>query len=280
MVMPTPSFARSTTLVTREITVLRTLALVGWLTTEQLHVLCFPGDAMATVRLTLRYLEGAGWLRHARWRIKATSGSNVWCLGHKGPLILNRYGDGTPPRVVDLARPSTAIEHEEWFVRLQVRLLLVRLILEARQTVLLNDVNVTLSDVEPSTHGFASDAILPDVMFTAFWTPQVMHAFDWLPWLHVNNVRCDTEPTRYALYFDRTAHLANPVYARSPYKRLHAATSDHAIIVVPCAADVERVQQCIPHSNPRVVVAAWPDVTQHVGRFLCQLRGTGQQALM
>ncbi len=54
----------------RDIAVLSALAHLGWLTTEQVHALCFPGAMVSTVRTTLRYFREAGWVYAARWRIR------------------------------------------------------------------------------------------------------------------------------------------------------------------------------------------------------------------
>ena len=44
----------------RDIAVLSALAQLGWLTTEQVHALCFLGTMVSTVRTTLRYFREAG----------------------------------------------------------------------------------------------------------------------------------------------------------------------------------------------------------------------------
>jgi hypothetical protein len=267
----------SNDLVAREVTVLRTLAHVGWLTTDQLHALCFPGDAMATVRTTLRSLEDAGWICHARWRIKSTSGSNVWGIGYKGPFILSRYGDGVPPRLLNLTRPSTAIEHEEWYVRLQARLLLVRLILCARQTALLAHLDATFTDADPIISDVASGGTPPDAVFMITWAPPIVQRFDWLPWLHRGVARPGDHTVRYAVFFDRTAHLAHPMYAPGPQYRLDTIGTDHMIIVVSDAAHIARVQQTVAQQAPSAVVVAWTDIAQQVGHVLHHLQIDGYQ---
>src|SRR3954453_2462005 len=120
----------------RDGAILSTLAHFQCATVHQLHPLCFPSHTLATARITLYYLAEAHFIARSNWRLKRESHERgqVWTLTAKGHALLQRYVQHTPPLThIDLARPSSAIEHEEWRVRIQIRTLLVRLLLEARR---------------------------------------------------------------------------------------------------------------------------------------------------
>src|SRR3712207_6058476 len=135
----------------RDVATLSTLAHLHCGTVQHLHALCFPHHARATVRVSLHYLAAAGFVAQSTWQTKRVSrmrgpetreeGGQVWTLTPKGHALLQQYVPDVPPLAwIDLARPSTALEHEEWRVRLDVRTLLIRLVLEARSAALLNGV--------------------------------------------------------------------------------------------------------------------------------------------
>jgi hypothetical protein len=273
-----PPLPPSHNVVTRELRVLRTLAHVGWLTTEQLHALCFPSDVMATVRTTLRQLEQAGWICHARWRIKSTSGSNVWGIGYKGPFILSRYGADVPPNLLNLTRPSTAMEHEEWFVCAQARLLLVRLVLNARCNSLLCHIDVRFADTNPARGSAGGGADQPDALLAIAWTPPVVHTSTWLPWLDPPQHADATRTVRYACFFARSVPLAAPASAPLLPQGFDACGADHVLVVVPRAAQVEQVHAALAQHQPSVVVLAWHTIAPQIGTVLRNLHRYGQQA--
>ena len=124
----------------RDIAILSTLAHLHCATVLQLHALCFPYQTLATARITLYYLAEANFGIRTCWRLKRETRERgqIWTLTAKGHDLLRRYVHDVPALTfLDLARPSTSLEHEEWRVRLQVRTLVLRLLLEARRAPLL-----------------------------------------------------------------------------------------------------------------------------------------------
>ncbi len=193
------------TRLTRDVAVLSTLAHVAWLTTDQLHALCFPETKLATVRTALRYYEEAGWLRRARWGISGCPKHHVWTITTKGNTIVARY---TPihvqPQFVDLSRPSTALEQDEHRVQMVVRTFLVRLILEARARPCLAQLSVTLKGGTPAHSGVPFAAIAPDAMLSVVWEPARRQAAIWLPWR--DGAQHTDHLMHYPLYVDRAVH--------------------------------------------------------------------------
>lgn len=171
----------------RDVAILSTLAHLHCATLSQLHALCFPFHAVATARLTLSNLERASFVAHTTWRLKQRSPERgqVWTLTARGADLLQHYVPHVPPLArLDLACPSSAIEHEEWRVRLQLRTLLVRLLLEARTTALLHCITIQLPWQAnwPTTWG-AGPQPEPDALVSIVWHPADRLPADWLPWL-------------------------------------------------------------------------------------------------
>ena len=198
----------------RDVAVLSTLAHLHYGTIQQLHALCFPKYALATTRVSLHYLAAAGFVAHSTWRSRrgsyipgpemAGERGQVWTLTAKGWHLLQQYAVTVPPLTpVDLARPSTALEHEEWRVRLDVRFLLVRLVLEARERALLNDVEIILPDGTgwPEAWQYAP-CPPPDALLSVRWSPVVCQPPDWLPW--IGPVTVLTNQIRYPIYLERS----------------------------------------------------------------------------
>ena len=188
----------------RDLAVLHTLAQLRWLTTEQVHALCFPGTGIATVRITLRALESAGWVWHAGWRIKTSSGSYLWMITSKGVQLLAYYGlIGTKQVLLDLVRPSTALEHVEWRIGLATRTLITHLVLEARRTALLAQFSVTLPLPWSRLSTNTVAPLLPDLVFSIVWSPHTLHATAWLPWMSDADPTMQVPTMHYALLFER-----------------------------------------------------------------------------
>ncbi|MDQ5853495.1 MAG: replication-relaxation family protein [Chloroflexota bacterium] len=198
----------------RDVAILSTLAHLHCATAQQLHALCFPYHTIATTRTTLYYLAEAHFLAHTPWRLKRESSERgqVWTLAAKGHDLLQRYVSNVPPLArIDLARPSTALEHEEWRIRLQVRTLLVRLLLVARQLPLLHAVAVELpwSASWPTAWG---DVPLPDqdACLSVTWHPAERKAADWLPWLELPPTQATT--------------MLHPIYLERAHARTNLAS--------------------------------------------------------
>ncbi len=190
----------------RDIAVLTALAQLHCATVHQLHALCFPYHTVATARLTLYYLAEAHFISRSNWRLRRESQERgqVWTLTAKGHDLLQRYVPRISPLAhIDLARPSSAIEHEEWRVRIQIRTFLVRLLLEARRTAVLNCIQVQLPwDVSWPTPCGDAPQPEPDALLAVVWYPAKRQSATWLPWLEP-----DTEPSnaiQYPIYLERT----------------------------------------------------------------------------
>ncbi len=186
-------------IVKRDIAVLTTLAYAGWLTTEQLHRLCFPGYVLATTRITLRAFGEAGWIRQVRWRIAPQCHDHLWVITSKGIEVVGRYHDVRSIRIPhDHGRPSTALELQEWRIQVAVRHFVTELILAARRSSLLADLAVQLPCWPPFGH-----VTVPDAVFSIVWRPAAIQAPSWLPW-PATQPTADRSALQYPLYLDRS----------------------------------------------------------------------------
>ncbi len=190
----------------RDIAILSTLAQIHYATVPQLHALCFPYHTVATARLTLYYLAEAHFIARSTWRLKRENRERgqVWTLTSKGHDLLRRYLPHVPPLPkIDLARPSTALEHEEWRVRLQLRSLLVRLLLDARRGAVLCCLEVQFPGHVgwPTAWGHTA-APVPDALIFVVWHPAEQQPADWLPWLAPSVL--PTDALCYPIYVERT----------------------------------------------------------------------------
>lgn len=191
--------------VKREVAVLSTLAHLGSLSIQHLHALCFPNCMLATARTHLRYLEDAGYVRHARWRIKASSGyqGQMWTITTKGARMAEHYlPSAASHQILDLARPSTALEHEEWRVRIDVRSFLVKLIMEARRRPLLAHLALAQPRVWPAALNTGGYDLVPDITLSIVWQPGHANPMDWLPWQSGPSAHAG-QPVEYAIWVDR-----------------------------------------------------------------------------
>ena len=138
-----------------ELAVLHTLAQLWYATTDQLHTTCFPDEASSRARLSLATLRAAGCLDLTPWRLPhvCQERGSVWTLTRAGGAVLAAYG-GTlvagPLEALDV--PSTALERDEWRVRMAVRSLIVRLIVQARRSPLLADLRVQVRTAWPTPY--------------------------------------------------------------------------------------------------------------------------------
>lgn len=191
--------------IVQELAVLRSLASFGCATMQQLHKLCFPEVNPVTVRTRLRGLLDAGWITHTVWQLSRAKRARgqVWTITRSGLELLSRYDRVAPPgTVVDLGRPSTSLECEEWEARIGVRSLIVQLILEARRRPLLARLRVRIPPLWPTL--IAPGHIpTPDAELQIGWEEPTQQARDWLPWstTDVAEAQVDT----YAVYLDRSS---------------------------------------------------------------------------
>jgi hypothetical protein len=246
----------------RDLTILRTLVYLGWSTTEHMHALCFPCVGIATARMALRTLEDAGWIWHARWRIKTSSGSHIWTITTKGLQLLTCYGFRTTRSMqCSLGRPSTAFEHVEWRVGLAARTLITRLVLEARRTELLAHYNAVLSTPWRGSPVDDGAPLPPDVVLSIAWAPRIRHPSTWLPWITDVDHDVHTNMVQYALSFDRASWS-------------HVQKSEHImqsfVIAVATFGREQRdsVSTLPPNENHKYV---WPFTEQSIGQVLQQL---------
>ncbi len=260
--LPSPMDYIPTTTLPREVAVLQTLAYVGWLTTEQMHALCFPSSVVATVRTVLRALEDAHWIYHVRWRIKAATKSHIWAITPVGFQVATHYGTtGASYYSADLGRPSTALEHTEWHIRLAVRTLVTRLVLEGRRAALLAQFSVLFPDFRSASFLGDTAGLPPDLVLAIVWSPNKTHAVTWLPWTANANYGAHTPATHYALFFDRISwsHLLD-----------NQRTVQPSVRVVPITGDE---QQEFGNMSPFTSVGevySWPLLEQNIGSLLQQ----------
>ncbi len=172
MTTATPAFQQN---LQRDVQILLALAHLHCATLPQIHALCFPFQVLATAPITLRSLAEGNFLAHSTWQLKRGSRERgqVWVLTSKGHGLLQRYVPSIPPLApVDLGRPSTAVEHEEWSVRLDVRTLLIRLILKARRTAMLHTLDLHLPwEVSITSLCSAGPRPGPDAVLRIAWHP-------------------------------------------------------------------------------------------------------------
>ena len=254
---------------TLDVAILSTLAHLHCATIAQLHALCFPAQSLATARLTLHYLADAHFVARSTWRLQPGSRARgqggccergqVWTLAARGSDLLQRYATHVPPLArIDLARPSTALEHEEWRVRLDARTLVTRLLLEARTTAVFHHVAVQFPWTMrwPTAWGHAPQPD-PDLIVSVVWQPAAQHPADWLPWPAVEQV--PGAAIHYPIYLERTqartniADLLAAWTARWP-------TPDHIPVVV--FQDEDRYARVCQHLAtlpvaPQLRLATW-----------------------
>lgn len=217
----------------RDVAILSTLAQLHCATVSQLHALCFPYHTLATTRTTLFYLAEAHFIARSTWRVRGLSQERgqVWILTAKGHDLLQRYVPYVPSLArIDLGRPSTALEHEEWRVRIWIRTLLVRLLLHARQLPFLHGLEVQL----PGNAGWPTPCAQlappePDAFISVVWHPAERQSSDWLPWLAPGPL-ADTV-IHYPIFVERT-HAQTNVAELLPLWTDNASPSPHIPIVI------------------------------------------------
>lgn len=249
-------------MVQRDLAVLRTLAQFGWLTTEHVHALCFPDTGIATVRITLRALEDAGWMCHARWRIKGSNSSHIWTVTTKGLQLLAGYGlDVANFRLCDLVRPSTGLEHVEWRIELAARTLITHLVLEARQLAVLAYFSFLLP--KPWSKLFTDDVTqqLPDVVLSIIWSPSTVHTTAWLPWTADVTPLHSTPPIDYMLFFDRMSWVC-------ALQNLQAVQPSVRIVLRPTDSQQDVMNMPLPPGIGQV--CPWERVEQSLSYVLQQ----------
>ncbi len=241
---------RFDTAVRCDLSVLATLAHINWLNTQQLQALCFPGYSLGTVRTRLRHLQKARWIEAVRWRVGEPQGGQFWTISRQGTVIARRYFM-LPATVseVEVVRPSTALEQQEWCAQAMLRTLIVRLILEARERALLSHLALDLrcEYIRPAMHNVSTK---PDTEINIVWEPATMKGADWLPWLMSSQP--PDHATRYAIYIDRPA-AATPFLWIAEERPLEVAERSIAIFVLHSderhAAFQQRLQG-LPVSRP------------------------------
>ena len=218
----------------RDIAILSTLAHLHCATVLQLHALCFPYQTLATARITLHYLAEANFVIRTCWRLKRETRERgqVWTLTAKGHDLLRRYVHDVPALTfLDLARPSTSLEHEEWRVRLQVRTLVLRLLLEARRAPLLQCLDVLLPTTAnwPTSWGGAPQ-VEPDALISIVWQPGTRKGGEWLPWLDVGIL--PTTPIRYPIFVQRTHSQAIPTESLPTWAAMYSELQHIPVVVL------------------------------------------------
>lgn len=206
-----------------ELTLLHTVAHVGFATTDQLHTTCFLDEASSTVRLHLAAQRSAGCLALTPWRLPRVcqERGSVWTLTPTGRTTLYTYGVSVEaPATSTLAVPSTALERDEWRVRMAVRSLIVRLIVQARRSPTLADLRVQVRTDWPTP--YAPPRLHGDAQLDLVWTPATVHPRDWLPW--TTGAPLHGAATRYLVYIDRPLAVDALLHRALPCARHADAT--------------------------------------------------------
>ncbi len=242
-----------------DLAVLHTLAHVGWLTTQQVQALCFPGYTIATVRLRLRYLQEAHWIEHVRWRVSPSGGGHIWSITRQGVGIAERYLPVPVPTLIsDLGRPTTALEQNEWRIRLAIRNLVVRLILAARRLALLSSLELTLPPYAWPPE-LAVPTMQPDVELAINWHPPTVKTDTWLPWSDLPSGADQT--THYVIYVERSTGLSHATWLP---KACTARTEQEAqipVVVLQQADRYEHIQeQLCSHDVDSIRLSTWPSL--------------------
>lgn len=189
----------------RDRAVLTTLAHLRCANFHHLHTLCFPGCVVATARVGLSNLFAAGYVTHSRWMVRRDGRERgyIWTITSRGLELLSRYGALPDASLeVDLGRPSTAVENNEWLVCMDVRTLIVALILEARCNRFFDSLQVTVSHAWPGASRPRSPE-QPDAILSVVWYVPTAKENDWLPWWTTASTAA--QPIHYPVYFDRAA---------------------------------------------------------------------------
>ncbi|GAC1519886.1 MAG: hypothetical protein NVS2B7_40590 [Herpetosiphon sp.] len=189
-----------------DLAVLHSLAQAGWMNTQQLQALCFPGYSVMAVRTRLHYLEEATWIGHVRWRLGPSAGGQTWSITRRGRLVVERYLPvDIQWQACESGRPTTALERAEWRIGLAIRDLVVRLILAARRSALVCTLSVQIPPrVCPAE--LDNPCPQPDFELIIEWQPPVLKPNTWLPWLET--ARMATSAVCYAVYIDRAMALS------------------------------------------------------------------------
>ncbi len=249
----------STDQLQRDLAVMQTLAHVGWLTTDQVHALCFPHTMRATVCRTLRQFAAAGWVQSARWRVAAQPCGHVWALTRSGYQLMSRYGVLPEPwGVYDLARPSTTIEKAEWRAHLAVRTLIVQLVVEARQTAALAAVAPSLALQPTPSLSLWSAEPCADAILTIAWSPAAVQPSRWLPWTGSAPVPGAT--TTYVVCMDREGRRLDAAWLQMV---LHLDPTAIPIIILNSAERHVQAQQVVQQHGlvPPLRLAAYGALT-------------------
>ncbi len=191
----------------RELACLRLLTHLGCATLPQLQTACFPQAALSTVRYQLRRLCDAGWLTHSPWYLPRTNHERgqVWTITLRGRAFLNQY-DPAPPFTgpLDLGCPTTALERDEWRIRLAVRTFVIQLIHAARQHPFLAHLHVAAPLSWPTPLVGVGPVVLEALLRIA-WEPAVQQDAYWLPWPAAPDVAATT--VTYRVFVDRGGPL-------------------------------------------------------------------------
>ncbi len=194
----------------RDLRTLVVLAHTGWLTTEQIHALCCPGNVMATTRMALRRLAAVGWIRSVRWRVSPQM-HQAWSITRKGLQVLRPYQDVRLDQTIcDLGRPSTALERAEWCIQAVTRQFVTQLVLTARRTAFLAHLDIRLLAWPPLPNG--AGIAMPDAVVRIQWRPAVVQPPTWLPWPSLGGAA--EQSITYYLYADRGMDAGNPWVSR------------------------------------------------------------------
>ncbi len=189
-----------------ELAVLRWLTHLQCATVAQLHAACFPGAAIASVRERLRRLVAAGYVTHTPWHLPRTQRERgqIWTILPAGVNVLRRY-EPLPavPTPLDLGCPTTALERDEWRIRLAIRTFVIQLIHAARQQSFLAQMYVAAPLTWP-TPLVGPEPVVPEASLRIAWEPAVQHDPQWLPWPAPSHLDA---ATTYHVFVDRSGAI-------------------------------------------------------------------------
>lgn len=240
-----------------DLATLTALAHTGWLSTSQLHALCFPNASINTVRSTLKHLAQTGCVAPIRWRCSVPDGGQPWFITPLGIEVLTRYRAVQQTIVIhDVQRPGSALQQVEWQTQLAVRDVIVQMVMTARATPWLAALETQLPPWPPTWPApLAADAKLAIV-----WDEAEQQSSHWLPWPYLPDQRRVHE---YWLFLAREEHTS--ALHRLAAVPLTPATVPLLLVREPAqlqaVADELRVLAERSNARSRLLVADWTTLT-------------------
>lgn len=188
--------------VTYGVALLHTIGHLQFATIDHLHAICMPEETISRARLSLAALRAGGYVTATPWRLPRVcqERGSVWTLTPGGRTWLYGYGitvETLPTPELDV--PSTPLERDEWRIRMAVRSLIVRLVVQARRVPTVADIRVQVYADWPTP--YAPPRMEGDAQLDVVWTSPIVQPPDWLPWTASSTVHSGA--ARAFIYVDR-----------------------------------------------------------------------------